>query len=290
VPPAPSIFADGGYPPRSAEVSYGANCPVGTAAHWDYFTYASTTPASSRIDVTAHFDNRPDGGAILPANVDVVSIGAGSSAPGTCSFFGESTPCYVDLARKLGTNLRELGQVTLDFRLTASGSTYPSLAWWELRYSCVPTAFVGTCQALGRTWTNGSVVFDGCSSCTCRDGTLSCTKNDCATCENGDAALCSAGEYCDQRISCGTSAPSQGHCLPKGTADCSSGGPTICGCDGTTYANECLATSAGVAVQYFGACGTAGCWDGEIVPGGAGQCICSGGKVGSSCLYSPGGG
>lgn len=65
---------------------------------------------------------------------------------------------------------------------------------------------------------------------------------------------CPEGTYCDfpPESICGRAdgpgvcEPMPGGCIPEG--------PGVCGCDGTTYSNACLAASAGVSVERDGAC------------------------------------
>jgi hypothetical protein len=65
---------------------------------------------------------------------------------------------------------------------------------------------------------------------------------------------CPATELCDF-TSCGAI---EGHCVKKPTpAECAAVlGPTVCGCDGKTYPNDCERQLAGVARAALGACPT----------------------------------
>ncbi|HET6335950.1 MAG TPA: Kazal-type serine protease inhibitor domain-containing protein [Polyangiales bacterium] len=84
------------------------------------------------------------------------------------------------------------------------------------------------------------------------------------TCGGGDGANCGgiaglqcAGElYCNFPIAtqCG-SGDQFGQCATKPTA-CTKELREVCGCDGTTYGNPCLAAAAGVSIQKDGACAT----------------------------------
>lgn len=76
---------------------------------------------------------------------------------------------------------------------------------------------------------------------------------------------CADGFYCDFDAGCGGS----GRCepLPTGcTADC----PGVCGCDGHTYCNGCVAAAAGVDVAHTASCETRAC-------AGRDYCDCHGG-------------
>lgn len=47
-----------------------------------------------------------------------------------------------------------------------------------------------------------------------------------------------------------------GSCHDLRVVRCSNGGPSVCGCDGATYTNECVANVAGTSVRSAGACGS----------------------------------
>lgn len=82
---------------------------------------------------------------------------------------------------------------------------------------------------------------------------------------------CAADEYCAfaPDAMCGR-ADAEGVCtkIPKGQA-CDAIYAPVCGCDGKTYSNDCVATTSGVSIDHDGACG-----------GTAGVC---GGLLGTEC-------
>ena len=65
---------------------------------------------------------------------------------------------------------------------------------------------------------------------------------------------CGAGEYCAKYVG---DCEGEGECQPK-PAVCPDIWDPVCGCDDSTYGNECEAASAGVNVAYEGVC-TTGC-------------------------------
>ena len=75
-------------------------------------------------------------------------------------------------------------------------------------------------------------------------------------CESNDA--CAAGQYCF-RASC---AQESGACVPRPEA-CAYLFAPVCGCDGETYSNSCVAAAAGANVDYDGECGPPPglCWE-----------------------------
>ena len=64
---------------------------------------------------------------------------------------------------------------------------------------------------------------------------------------------CPTGKVCDLRDPTCAVADLAGTCVP-GPVPCPSGGDPVCGCDGVTYANECIRVSAGATLAHMGAC------------------------------------
>ena len=104
--------------------------------------------------------------------------------------------------------------------------------------------------------------------------------------------LCPANTFCDYplRAMCGaTDMP--GTCQPIGSGVCPDNYDPICGCDGQTYGNQCLARAEGVSVRQAGACGqqTCGGITGRTCPNGE-PCLddpsddCDPNNGGSDCI------
>jgi len=64
---------------------------------------------------------------------------------------------------------------------------------------------------------------------------------------------CPTGEVCDRRDPTCAVADLAGTCVP-GPSPCPSGGDPVCGCDGVTYANDCIRVDAGATLAHVGAC------------------------------------
>lgn len=70
----------------------------------------------------------------------------------------------------------------------------------------------------------------------------------------GGADVCETGEFCRRSVKdlCGA-ADAPGVCSPIPEM-CTMDYTPVCGCDGQTYSNECVANSNGVSASYFGEC------------------------------------
>lgn len=99
----------------------------------------------------------------------------------------------------------------------------------------------------GTLGTNGRCVLAPTAS-----GITSCVyEYDCpASVQCRSAADCKAGQYCDAPVGC----DSVGTCRWGGDSRCDLSHPPVCGCDGKTYFNACLARQAGTKAAREGEC------------------------------------
>ena len=159
----------------------------------------------------------------------------------------------------------------------------------------------GSCTYKGNTYQVGENFKsdDGCNTCSCLGGEVACTNMACAPtpCGTKGAASCKEKEYCDQATHCGE-ADKAGECKTK-PETCTGQEDPVCGCDGKTYSNACVANSKGVSVKSKGKCPEAGksCEyngkthkDGATFPhtDGCNTCTCKDGKVecgGDACPF-----
>ena len=156
-----------------------------------------------------------------------------------------------------------------------------SLSWLLLvcaAFGCGGSA--ETCLA-GQT----KLADDGCNLCGCTNtGEWACTLMSCPPpprrCGARAGNTCQADEYCAYQIGeqCGA-ADAESTCQPRPRI-CTEGDEykPVCGCDGKTHGNRCLAAFAGTGVLKDGPCeGTPACKSGETKPAddGCNSCTCN---------------
>ena len=135
---------------------------------------------------------------------------------------------------------------------SCSGQTHPS-ACLAAR-SDFAIAHMGACEELpclvaGESRPNGSIwdAGDGCNTCSCADGAVSCTSQSCVACTSTSGNACEADEYCAfPDLGCGSQGAGVCRLRPRG--NCQIEAPGECGCDGNRYMNYCAAAAAGVSV------------------------------------------
>ncbi|HET6148814.1 MAG TPA: Kazal-type serine protease inhibitor [Polyangia bacterium] len=124
--------------------------------------------------------------------------------------------------------------------------------------ACTPPP--GSCVVDGITYPDGAgniPASDGCNICACASGTLRCTLRACPVpkaCGARAGNTCTADEYCayTEGLYCGA-ADAEAVCKPRPDV-CDTIYAPVCGCDGQTYANSCVASRAGSGVLHSGPC------------------------------------
>lgn len=96
----------------------------------------------------------------------------------------------------------------------------------------------------------------GWPTCCLVDGTT-CPNSRPSCNNNGNKRICNSSSNCDRNQFClkqNSNCGQQGECVTAPTS-CSSNYDPVCGCDGKTYSNQCVAASNGrTTVRYFGPC------------------------------------
>ena len=129
--------------------------------------------------------------------------------------------------------------------------------------ACVTAQIAGFCKPKPATCNDASDPVCGCDGKSYKNaceatlaGVTVATKGECV-CGGASGAKCASGYYCDLAVgTCGDASPT-GTCRPV-RAECEATVSPVCGCDGTTYSNGCLAAKAQVSIFNEGECACGG--------------------------------
>ncbi len=209
-----------------------------------------------------------DGGACTPPPPPTKACGA--RAGNTCTSdeycaYTEGSLCGAADAEAVCATRPDVCDTVYAPVCACDGQTYASSCMAAQAGSGVLHA--GPCSGAGRSCVVGGVTYpdgasnipagDGCNICGCSDGVLGCTKQACPArkpCGGLTGLTCSATEYCAyvEGQLCGATDASA-TCVPRPQV-CTADVNPVCGCDGKTYSNACIAAEAGFGYVSKGAC------------------------------------
>lgn len=216
---------------------------MSSSSNGNGMTSSSTSDASTSTASTGSGAGGSDAGA--SASSDAGVTGSSTSSDGMGGSGGSDTTDVADASTTSGTGGGGSGGTTDDGSTGTGGDTTSTTTTGmdcETDALCTrPYECAVSC--------NAEPVYVGC--CQCEEGLID-QFIECREVECGNTT-CASDEYCARPVG-ECDAPSEaGSCVwrPQG---CTGDFAPVCGCDGETYSNACVAAGAGVSIAREGAC------------------------------------
>jgi hypothetical protein len=121
--------------PPTGSYTYEATCSSGTSPRWGLLTYSTATPGLS----TVQFEARTATTSAALTSSTFILVSEASTALGTsvCPKTSAIPGCPVDLTNKLSLGSSQPSFLELKYTGLDDGTNVPSVAKWEVTYSCV---------------------------------------------------------------------------------------------------------------------------------------------------------
>jgi hypothetical protein len=123
--------------PSTTTVLYEGVCPAGTKAQWGFFTYDTTTPATSNVTFRAR-TAQTQAGLASATYIDLPTAQSTPTDTQVCALSGPAPDCPVDLYNTFGSPDNKFPWLELEIGLNPVTGGYCTVNDWQITYSCPP--------------------------------------------------------------------------------------------------------------------------------------------------------